>query len=121
MSKKNQVLAVVGLVLFCTLVFVFLWARDPAHRGPSTIGKGPRLTPTPVQPYMLINNPLVTAPGLDVQADWNPKVVLCWAEENEPVTVLRAEQTMDGSRFLLVRAAACSGWTREFTVKNHRP
>lgn len=124
MSKNTRttLLSVAALVLFCALVFGFLWARDPAHRGPSGIDDGPRLTPVAtVQPAMLINNPLTKQPGQDMQTDWNPAVVVCWGKEGEPVTVLRVERTPDGSRYLLVRAAACTGWTPEFTVKNYRP
>ena len=122
MSERSIMLAgVAALVLVCLLVFVAARLNDPRLRAPSGIGDGPRRTPTPAQPVMLINNPLTKEAGQDVQADWNPAVVACWAKEGEPVTVLRAEDTPEGDHFLLVRAAACTGWTRAFAVRNYQP
>jgi len=121
MNKRTQTMLIAGLILFCALVLVVVAVNDPARRAPSGIGDGPRrvLTPTPA-PAMLINAPLVTQPGLDVQADWNRAVVVCWGKEGEPVTVTAHAEAND-MRYLRVRAAGCTGWTPDFTVQNYRP
>ena len=121
MNKRTQTMLIAGLILFCALVLVVVAVNDPARRAPSGIGDGPRrvLTPTPA-PAMLINAPLVTQPGLDVQADWNRAVVVCWGKEGEPVAVTD-RATANGVRYVRVAAAGCTGWTPDYTLKNYRP
>ena len=117
--SKNEWLGAAAIVAVCLLVFGVVWFTDPTHRTAPPRPVAAQRTPAPAMPAMLINNPLTRQPGQEVQADWNPAVVACWGKEGEPVRIIRRRTLAGGTRYLLVRAAACEGWVQDFFVTGH--